>query len=156
MKLTKNFLTLAGVILAFGRAAFGANGDGCFQMYATGSLFPVICVAGSMEEGIGGRGVRVALIGPNSTRVNWCAKSTSMSIGTGELSLNQNTYFFSQSTGMLSVHFDGEISADKEEGSITLEEVKETTTLKYVKLRNSDAKKLGNVFGSQKCQEALN
>ncbi len=48
--------------------------DGCYQLYQTGSLYPAFCLQGTMEEGINGSGVRLAII--DADKVIKCSKSS--------------------------------------------------------------------------------
>src|SRR5687767_1200373 len=81
----------------------GKGGDGCFQMYLPGAAFPVICVSGSIEEGIGGSNAIVGLIHAGS--VVWCGKTLGTQDHGSDDKTNKRTYTFNKKTGMLSIEF---------------------------------------------------
>lgn len=52
--------------------------DSCYQLYAERAVYPVICLNGSFEEGVGGARVRLTVFGVSSDRVKHCMTSTSV------------------------------------------------------------------------------
>ncbi len=53
-----------------------AHLDGCYQMLLPGSMYPAFCLSGTMEEGIGGAGVRLVIYGANTNIITGCAVSS--------------------------------------------------------------------------------
>jgi len=66
--------------------------DGCYLLYATGSMYPVICLDGTEEEGIGGAGVRLVAFRTNTDRVadNGCMKSTASAMTLTSFTFSKN------------------------------------------------------------------
>lgn len=64
--------------------------DGCFQLYQPNVMYPVFCLEGTTEEGVGGSGTRLVIFGTNTDRVVHCSKSsgTTMTAQTFEYLLN--------------------------------------------------------------------
>jgi hypothetical protein len=54
--------------------------DGCYQLAVTGALYPKFCLQGTMEEGVGGSGARIAIFHTNTEDLIYCAKSTASSL----------------------------------------------------------------------------
>lgn len=52
--------------------------DGCYQLYLPSVMYPVFCLDGTNEEGIGGSGARLVIFHPNSSRVSACGLSTAV------------------------------------------------------------------------------
>lgn len=142
------FVVASLILLAVPSFSFAINADGCFQMYLPSVMYPVICVSGSNEEGIGGRGARVALVGPNSLLVRSCSLTSSIRFE-GDVTKNKVTYFFDNGE---SIRFDGAINptTNREEGKVTIGR----TTLNYMRLLPSDTQRvLDAVYKSGKCNQ---
>lgn len=125
------------------------NPDGCFQMVKPSVMYPVICVDGSGEEGIGGAGARVALVGPNSLIVRWCGLTSRLQMS-GDVTKNQTTYFFEAASD--SIRFDGSVNENGTEvGTVTIG----SSTFNYVRLTEEQTLEvLRAVYDSGKCDEA--
>ncbi len=79
-------------VVSAGHADLGF--DGCFQLYQTSAMFPIFCLEGTAEEGIGGSGVRLVIFETNSDQVSHCSRSSG--------------------SAMTSSHFEFELNAMKE------------------------------------------
>jgi len=158
MRMFRTSLSLLVLVLGFSNLALALDADGCFQTYQTSSLYPVICVSGSNEEGIGGRGARVVLIGPNSTEIAWCGVTTSLStVGSFAIDKNNFEFHFSPESGMLTIAFSGTASEDgRESGTVQFNEVNSNVTLQYIRLSPELVKRVNpeKAFASQKCKDA--
>lgn len=71
---------LAGLCLTLSSMAYSRNYDGCYQLATKGVMYPVLCLSGTAEEGIGGGNARLALFGTNTHILKECLKSSSISI----------------------------------------------------------------------------
>jgi hypothetical protein len=151
MKKSNLFVSALALLSSVG--AFAANGgDGCFQMYRPNELFPAICVSGTLEEGINGSGVRVALV-DNVGQVVWCGHTTSSVMGSANPSVNKWTLNFDKASGMISIQFNGATEADGlQAGKITLTETDDKNTLEYKELSAATMARLRGVFDSDKCR----
>lgn len=54
--------------------------DGCYQLYLPDTLFPVFCLQGTIEEGIGGAGVRLGVFKTNTSMLAGCSRSTKFGV----------------------------------------------------------------------------
>jgi hypothetical protein len=136
----------------FSSFSHAINPDGCFQMYMPSVMYPIVCVDGANEEGIGGARARVALVGPNSSQVKWCGLTTRIRLGNDPVNRNQTTYYFDDSTGKSEIRFDGAIepSSNLETGTVTIG----STTLKYMRLSEKHTKlALGYIYKSGLCDK---
>lgn len=53
--------------------------DACYQLYMPNSMYPSLCLSGTMEEGIGGAGVRLAIFHVNAMDIiEACAVSSAL------------------------------------------------------------------------------
>lgn len=139
-------LLLALAILS--KSGFAVNPDGCFQLYVPGSLAPVLCVSGASEEGIGGMGIRVALVGPNSLQVHTCEHTTGVQLDFLSPFNRTELYFDGNST----IVFDGAVdpSSNLEEGTVKIGAAKRN----YLRLSDSQsAPILQAISDSGKCQQ---
>jgi hypothetical protein len=75
-----NLFTLGFVALTIASGSMASETrlgfDGCYQLYKSQSMYPVICLQGTAEEGIAGAGVRLAIFGTNTNKVIKCATSS--------------------------------------------------------------------------------
>lgn len=142
----KHFTIYFALLASIPSLSYALNADGCFQLYRPSVMYPIICVDGSNEEGIGGRGARVALVGPNSLVVRKCLLTKSIRFeGTPET--NKTTFFFENSE---TVRFNGAINpqSNNEEGTVTIG----STALNYVRLADP-SRILRAVYDSGKCEQ---
>ena len=72
-----SFATMVIVSTAYAQASIT---DGCYQTFRPGSMNVVICVSGSAEEGLGGSGAQIAIVGPNGGDVLFCQKTSKISV----------------------------------------------------------------------------
>lgn len=155
---TKIFAMMIIALSSFsGEQALAEIGaDGCYQMYKPGSFYPVTCISGSAEEGINGARIRVALVGPNTTIVRWCALTSTSKISNPNPGQNTLKLLFARETGMRSIELDGKIQSNTdEEGTISLTQVGNKITLKYFKLKSNESERLSQeAFSSEKCKAA--
>lgn len=66
---------------------FAWTGDGCFLMYKNASIYPVFCLVGTEEEGIGGSNAKLVLFETNSDAPTNCSKTSSLSVDSTKKSL---------------------------------------------------------------------
>lgn len=139
-----------GLALALGAHGYGLDTDGCFQMYLPSVMYPVICVDGSNEEGIGGAQARVSLVGPNSLKVNYCDHTSSIRY-TGDRDTKKVTFNFAEPHDRTAIYMEGVVDpkSGREEGTIRIGK----TTLNYLRLLPADTKRvLDAVYQSGKCK----
>jgi hypothetical protein len=128
--------------------------DGCYQLYLSSSLYPVICISGSAEEGISGAEVRVVSVGPNSDRVGFCRKTTSSGPAESAQGRNRSVYEFEESSPIRTIAFDGALNAEgREEGSVTITERGKPSKLSYLKLLPEDTRTAMKAFRSERCRQ---
>lgn len=48
--------------------------DGCFHLFSNSTSYPVICLTGTMEEGIGGMGAKLTVFHTNTDKILTCRK----------------------------------------------------------------------------------
>lgn len=60
--------------------SFATGFDGCFQMYQVGAAFPVVCIDGSAEEGIGGASARLFFFETNTDVPFHCAITSRLTL----------------------------------------------------------------------------
>jgi hypothetical protein len=120
-------------LTSFSSMGLSLNLDGCFQLYRPGSLFPVVCVDGAHEEGIGGSGARVSIIGPNSLEVHSCSITASIRINE-DITKNKTVYVFEDGE---TIKFNGTVnsSTNSEEGTIKIG----NSEFNYTRLSQADA-----------------
>lgn len=52
--------------------------DGCFHLYANSASYPVICLTGTTEEGIGGMGAKLTVFQTNTDSILTCKKASQL------------------------------------------------------------------------------
>ncbi len=130
---------------------YSLAGDGCYQMYRPNTAYPVVCISGSKEEGIGGSSATMVFVGPNSTNVSWCGKTTSIRIsasGNGAKVI----YSFPGNAVTFTAGFNR--SSNREEGRIVITPSTSGQGFSYMKLLPRDENhyiKQVKVFSSRKC-----
>ena len=131
--------------LLFSAQSWAVSIDGCYQMYTRGGgVYPSFCIKGSAEEGIAGAGTQVAIMGPNSNNVIWCAKTIKVEAGeAGEMVLKFNEKIDSIKLGVLS---------EKNEGQVVISEGSKGQPLDYMKISKDASGPLADVFESPLCQ----
>jgi len=83
------------IILGFGLMVLATQAsaesfDGCYLLYQPNVVYPTICLQGTLEEGIGGAGVRLTVFATNTATVKACVKSTSLVMTPEELRFQVN------------------------------------------------------------------
>ncbi|RYZ76434.1 MAG: hypothetical protein EOP05_05020 [Proteobacteria bacterium] len=119
-------LVLAFVLMLSAGVAHAVDFDGCFQLLDAGVMYPAICLSGTIEEGIGGAGVRMAIFDTNTSRLKACLRSTSSSMDEDEF-----VFYIDNRRELVLSNFDiksGTLSGDALVGR---------TPLKFVKLANA-------------------
>ncbi len=152
IKLFFGLLTMLVGSQAFAVPTFA---DGCYQMYKPSTVYPVLCVSGSAEEGIGGSNARVGLIGPNSTEVAWCGSTESIKNSSDKLSV---TYSFDAGTGIRKIILDGRYNDEWKSvivGNVTIDEVAESEQieLEFFQIVGENLKRLDGWLNSEKCKQ---
>ena len=100
-----------------------SNFDGCYQLYMPSTMYPVVCVQGTTEEGINGSEARVTLFHVNSSEVETCFKTTASGVnGTA------NSYFFEVKGVKEMIFSKVEIKDGRKIGDVTFGK----TTLKFM------------------------
>lgn len=73
------FILLNLFVCAFAASSASAGGfDGCYTLSSEGALHPTVCLQGTMEELIGGAGVRLAIFRANTSTATHCLFSTGL------------------------------------------------------------------------------
>lgn len=119
------------------------NYDGCYQLVTAGAMYPAICLSGTMEEGINGAGVRMAIFHTNTDILSACAKSSRSGI-------DANTYFFEADGKKQLILSDIEVRDNKPvQGKATIG----STQLSFVFTSQADYERLMAIHSAnQMCQ----
>lgn len=73
----KNLVFIVAIL--FSKLAFAIGDDGCYLMYKPGVMYPVFCIMGSAEEGIGGSNATLVMFHVNSGQPEHCFKTSAIS-----------------------------------------------------------------------------
>lgn len=129
----------------FSSLSFAVGSDGCFQMYTVGAMYPVFCLDGSNEEGIGGAGARLSFFKTNLDVPSDCFITSRL---TTDLS-GKNIDIDVNGKREMEIHFNGKNEHNLRQGTVQLGK----TELKFVEINSTHTSRfLKNLYSTQLCK----
>lgn len=114
------------------------NFDGCYQLYAVGTMYPAFCLSGTTEEGINGSGARLTLFKTNTDSPLACAVSSSL-----KMTANSLTFIVGSSPELKMTVLS--TKANGLEGIVTFR----STTLNFMQYDSATTQKLFNKVATE-------